>query len=225
MFQIETHAHTPIISPCGVVPPEEMVRRYHEAGYAAITVTDHYRLDVFEKIGFSLDAYLEGWRRVKAEADKVGMKAYYGAELQFRENHNDYLLFGFSRELLADPERVCTMGLAAFSELARRDGALLIQAHPFRKGCVPVAPCLVDGIEAINRHDVHDNHNDRALALAEGYGLLKTSGGDFHDPEDRCIAGIASPCLPEDSRALAGLLRSGNFRLLGGEKGYDGKRI
>ncbi len=222
MYKIELHAHTPVISPCGAVPPEEMVARYHAAGYSAITVTDHFNLDALGWAGIDLDshpleAFLAGYRRVKQAADALGMRAYYGAELRFTENNNDYLLYGFSEDLLAQPKKICTMGLAAFSALARADGALLIQAHPFRRGCVPVAPCLVDGIEAVNRHDVHDNRNDLALALGERYGLLGTSGGDFHDPQDRCIAGIEADHLPEDSVALAGLLRSGSFRRLGWE--------
>ncbi len=215
MFKIETHFHTPTISPCGVVSEDEAVRRYKAAGYAAITVTDHFRLDVFQRIENSLQAFLEGYRKVKAAADEVGMLTYYGAELQFAENHNDYLLYGFSDALLSDPANICRMGIAAFSELARQDGAVLIQAHPFRKCCVPVAPYLVDGIEVVNRHDVHTNRNEYALALADRYNMLKTSGTDFHDPEDQCIAGIEADWLPKDSMELAQLIRSGAYGLLG----------
>ncbi len=220
MFKIETHLHTTTISPCGKVEPEEIVRRYSEAGYHGLVVTDHYRMDVFDKMKDAddkLHAFLEGYRQVKYFADQVGIKTYYGAELQFSENHNDYLLYGFSNELLVDPERVCRIGIAAFSEQARKDGAMLIQAHPFRNGCVPVAPYLVDGVEAVNRHDKHTNRNELAIAYADCYGLLKTSGGDFHDPEDICVAGVAVDYLPKDSVELAKLLRSGDFELLGWE--------
>lgn len=223
MFKIETHLHTSIISPCGSVPPEVIVRRYKEAGYAAITVTDHFRWDVFQQIEPNLHAFLEGYRQVKAIADREGLVTYRGAELQFTENHNDYLLFGFSDELLADPLQICRMGAAAFSQLARRDGALFIQAHPFRTGCVPVAPCLVDGVEAVNRHDIHVNRNERALDLARRYNMLKTSGGDFHMVEDQCIAGIETDTLPKDSFELASVLRTGNFRLLGWNEELTGR--
>ncbi len=216
MFKIETHLHTPVISPCARVNVPELVRRYTEAGYAGVVVTDHYQLNVFQfdTPSDKLQDFLEGYRQFKQEADRVGLMTYYGAELCFTENSNHYLLYGFSDELLADPKKICTMGIAAFSELARKDGALLIQAHPFRRGCVPVAPHLVDGIEAINRHDIHANHNDLAWELAQRYGMLKTSGDDFHDPEDRCIAGIGVDALPKDSMELAKLIRSGNFALL-----------
>ncbi len=221
MFKIETHLHTPVISPCGRVSPEETVERYALAGYAGIVVTEHYRLDVFEKRlaeeADPLHAFLEGYRQIKRYADRVGIRAYYGAELQFAENHNDYLLYGFSEGLLADPEKICRMGIAQFSGFAREQGALLLQAHPYRTGCVPVAPYLVDGIEAVNRHDCHQNRNHLALAMGQRYGMLMTSGTDFHDPEDRCVAGIEAAYLPEDSVALAKLLRSGEYRLLGME--------
>ncbi len=219
MYKIELHLHTPIVSCCGKVAPEEIVRRYKQAGYAGITVTDHYHMYYFQDPGKNLDTFLEGYRQVKAIAEEEGLAVYYGAELRFTENSNDYLLYGFREELLTEPEQICRMGIAAFSELARENGALLIQAHPFRKGCVPVAPYLVDGVEAINRHDVHDNKNHLAMAFADRYGMRKISSGDFHDPEDRCIAGIGADFLPADSFALAELLRSGNFRLLGGADG------
>ncbi len=162
MFKVETHLHTTVISPCGRVTPEQIVMRYKEAGYDGLIVTDHYQLEAFRFAGIDLDgpgdkleAFLEGYRQVKAFADRVGMKTYYGAELEFTENRNHYLLYGFSPQLLADPARVCAMGIAEFSELACKDGALLIKAHPYRDRCVPVAPYLVDGIEAVNRHDKH----------------------------------------------------------------------
>ncbi len=222
MFKIETHLHTTVISPCGRVAPEQIVARYHEAGYDGIIVTDHYQLEAFRFAGIDLngtgkklEAFLEGYRQVKTCADRIGMRVYYGAELEFTENRNHYLLYGFSSELLADPAAVCAMGIAEFSSLAREDGALLIQAHPYRDRCVPVAPYLVDGIESVNRHDKHRNRNHLAIALAEKYQLLQSSGGDFHDPEDICVAGIGADHLPEDSFAMAELLRSGNFQLLG----------
>ncbi len=221
-YKIETHLHTPINSPCGKVPVEEIVQRYAEAGYAALTVTDHYSMDAFQRTGLDLqsqkdpvNAFLEGYRQVKRCAEPLGITVYYGAELRFFGSSNDYLLYGFSPELLADPMSVFRMGLVAFYELAQADGALLIQAHPFRPGCVPVVPCFVDGIEGVNRHDKHANRNDLAMALADRYDLLRTSGGDFHDDADQCIAGIEVDRLPKDSKELAMLLRSRDFRLLG----------
>lgn len=224
MYKIETHLHTPTISHCAELSPEELVLRYKEAGYAAITVTDHYKAFSFSDAGIDWDepgdklhAFLEGYRHVKAIGEKVGLKVYYGAELQFYENKNDYLVYGFSNQLLADPKTVCPMGIAAFSKLAKEDGALLIQAHPFRRFCVPVAPYLIDGVEAVNRHDCHQNRNDLAIEYSRRYELLMTGGSDCHVPEDVGRGGIDADYLPEDSDELAELLRSGRFTILGAE--------
>ena len=119
--------------------------------------------------------------------------------------------------MLADPKAVCSMGIAAFSKLAKEDGALLIQAHPFRHHCVPVAPYLIDGVEAVNRHDCHDNRNNLAIEYARRYQLLMTGGADCHGPEDIGRGGIDADYLPEDSLELAELLRSGRFTILGAE--------
>ena len=227
MYKIETHLHTPVISPCGRLTPEELVLGYKAAGYAAITVTDHYKTAAFRYAGIDLDtpgskldAFLEGYRQVKAIGDREGIMVYYGAEIQFFENDNDYLLFGFSPELLADAKSVCAMGIAKFSDLARADGALLLQAHPFRKRCVPVAPHLIDGVEAVNRHDCQPNRNDLSIDFARRYGLLMTGGTDCHDPEDIGMGGIDADYLPKDSMELAKLLREGSFKILGNDTNY-----
>lgn len=224
MFKIETHLHTPYISPCGRLTAEQLVMGYKAAGYSALTVTDHYKPAAFRHAGIDLDApgnklhaFLEGYRRVKEIADREGMTVYYGAEIQFFENDNDYLVYGFSEDLLADPKKICSMSIADFSQLAREDGALLIQAHPYRKHCVPVDPYLLDGVEAVNRHDCHPNRNELAIAFADRYSLLKTGGTDCHDPEDVGIGGIEAAWLPKDSMELAQLLRSGDFKIRGWE--------
>ena len=68
---------------------------------------------------------------------------------------NDYLLYGFHDALLADPDRVMREGLAAFAPQYRADGALLVQAHPFRKKCTPAPAEYLDGIEVLNLNPRH----------------------------------------------------------------------
>ena len=56
MYKIETHLHTPYISPCGRLTAQELVMGYKAAGYAAITVTDHYMTASFRFAGIELVA-------------------------------------------------------------------------------------------------------------------------------------------------------------------------
>ena len=226
-YKIETHLHTPAISPCGVLTPQELVEGYLKAGFSAITVTDHYHADAFRHAGIdpagegTFQAFMEGYRQVCRAAEGTPLRVYYGAELRFRGCGNDYLLYGFPHELLAKPEEVWAMGIVRFSELAREAGALLIQAHPYRAYCLPVDPYLIDGVEGVNRHDVHANHNDMAVAYGRRYGLRITGGSDCHHPADVGRGGIEADWLPEDSMDLARLLRAGDYRILGDDSGLN----
>ena len=117
-------------------------------------------------------------------------------------------------ELLADPEHVMSEGLEAFAPKYRADGALLIQAHPFRGKCTPAPAELLDGVEVLNLNPRHDSHNDLALAYAEEHHLLMTAGSDCHRPGDEGTTGILAETLPEDSFGFADLIRSGKYTLI-----------
>ncbi|MBR6271210.1 MAG: PHP domain-containing protein [Lachnospiraceae bacterium] len=222
MYKIELHLHSNIVSACGKLSPEQEIAGYKAAGYSGITVTDHYcrytvewkKIDLNEP-GSKLHYFLEGYEALKKLGEKEGIKVYYGLELRFDGSQNDYLLYGFSEELVADPRKVFKMSPMEFAPLARADGALFIQAHPFRDNCIPISPEYVDGIETVNRHVVHNNRNDLAIAFAERHNLLQTGGSDCHDPEDIGLGGIEADILPENEKELAALIRSGNFRILG----------
>lgn len=222
MYKIEPHLHTRQVSKCGWLDAEELARLYHEAGYHAIAVTDHYNPDTWVYMGIDpkdpadvMPRFTEGYQRLAEAAAAYNMTVYLGAELRFYENDNDYLFYGFDPAMLAHPHEIMSMGAVPFSDIARKSGAVFIQAHPFRKTCVPLAPCFLDGIEVYNanpRH-MHHNHNDlaQALADAQGPGFIQTAGSDCHRLEDVGLSGIQSRILPPNATAFATLLRSGSF--------------
>ena len=145
---------------------------------------------------------------------EVGIRVYKGAELRFDECDNDYLLYGWQDELLRDMPRNLQMSVVEFSKLAREAGALLIQAHPYRKKCTPAIACYLDGVEVINAHPRHESHNDWAKAYAEQFGLIQTAGSDCHQTPDIARSGILSDTLPADTFEFADLIRSGNYTLI-----------
>lgn len=216
MYKIELHMHTKYSSVCGELTARELAEGYRAAGYSAVAVTDHYNRETFAMKGVDLLAtgdklgpYLEGYDRMREEADRQGLVVYRGAELRFDGSQNDYLLFHYPDELLAEPERIFTMTLAEFIPLSRAAGAVLIQAHPFRKKCAPADLALLDGVEVSNRHPGHVNRNELALALAgQDPRLLQTGGSDCHEACHIGRGGILSETLPADDEALAALLRS-----------------
>lgn len=109
------------------------------------------------------------------------------------------------------------MGIAAFAPLAREAGALLVQAHPYRKKCTPAFACYLDGVEVCNLNPRHENNNPRAEEYAALHGLLRTGGSDCHRSEDIGQGGILARTLPEDAAALVRLLRSGEYTVIGAE--------
>lgn len=218
-FKIETHLHTGCVSLCAHITPEEIVEGYLQAGYSGVVVTDHFdwwsfRVRDWLERQDALERYLEGYRQVKALGEPLGLRVYRGAEVRFRENDNDYLLYGWPDELLRDPGAVFEMGLARFSPLARSAGALLMQAHPYRPPCAPAAPAFLDGVEVRNMSPWHPNHNDLALEFAKANGLMGTCGSDCHETEHVAQGGICLPELPRDEQHLVSFLRAGRFSLL-----------
>lgn len=221
MHKIETHLHTTYISRCGWLGAQALLSMYAEGGYSAICVTDHYNRTCLEYADIDLrspgsktEAFLLGVRRLQREAKRYQIRVYPGAEVRFDGSPNDYLLYGFHPDLLADPERVISEGVEAFSKRCKEQGALLIQAHPYRKGCTPAPAHLLDGIEVLNCNPRHDSQNSLAKSYAEQYNLIQTAGSDCHRPGDQCRSGIVSDWLPEDDKELVALLRSGQYELI-----------
>lgn len=221
MHKIETHLHTNHVSKCGWLDAEALIKGYQDAGYSGIIVTDHYNRITFDYLGIDPAApvdrvgpFLEGYRRMKELGEKVGIHVFKGAELRFDESENDYLLYGWRDDLLADPESIFRMGIAAFYPLAHAAGATLIQAHPYRAKCTPAIACYLDGVEVRNLNPRHDSHNRRAQEYARQFGLIATSGSDCHRTEDIALGGILSRTLPSDSMGMARLIRSRNYTLL-----------
>ena len=221
MYKIETHLHTTHTSKCGHLTAPVLAKAYKEAGYDAIAVTDHYNRDTVKYLNLDLSSpdgllekFLDGFHRMEDACGELGIRVYKGAELRFDECDNDYLLFGWHDELLRDMPRNLKMSVVEFSKLAREDGALLIQAHPYRKKCTPAIACYLDGVEVINAHPRHDSHNDRAKEYAEQFGLIQLAGSDCHQTPDIARSGILSDTLPADTFELAELIRSGNYTLI-----------
>lgn len=222
MYKIETHLHTSLSSACGKLTPQQIVDGYLAAGYDALILTDHYNRDTFRMHNVDLDGeddklevFLTGYRQLYQEGTARGLKIYRGAEVRFDGRDNDYLLYGYSDELLKDPASVFSMGVEQFYEKVKAEGALLIHAHPYRNGGQPTDPAALDGVEVINTHHKHDNRNDLALAFAVQHGLLQTAGSDCHEASHIGKGGILVESLPENEKELVALIRSGKYELMG----------
>jgi len=219
-WKLELHAHTKPVSPCSEVPPEEVVQRYHAMGYDGIAITNHFNLLIWKKNHGKqeiLERYYEAYLRAKAEGDRLGLRVYFGMEIRFSENANDYLIYGLDESALSDAYDCLDEGLAYFNDHGKKPGMFLAQAHPFRDGMERMDPSLLDGVEAFNMHYGHNSRVALADRFAREHHLPILGGTDFHHPgqEGLCAARVKE--LPEDSFALAKLIASQDFCLEIGE--------
>lgn len=216
-YKTELHCHSSEVSPCADLTVAEVTERYIAAGYTTVVLTNHYCDSVIDNAGETweekIDHYLSAYHDMKEYAgDRLNI--LLGCELRFTENHNDYLVYGMTEEFLRTYPELHTMKLKTFSELSRKMGFLLIQAHPFRNRMTVMPPKYLDGIEVFNGHHGHDSRNQLADALAKRYGLLRTSGSDFHHVSSVESGGILTNAPVTSMEQLVEILKSGECELI-----------
>ena len=211
-YRTELHCHTSEVSCCAHVPAEQVVEEYIRAGYQTVVITDHlngatesrFQTDSWETF---TEQYLAGYHAAKRAA-KGRLHVLLGMELTFNENANDYLVFGMTEEFIRSHAHMRQLGLAKFGRLARREGLLVYQAHPFRNTMTVMDPALLDGIEVYNANVRHDSRNAIAMQWADSYGLLRSSGSDYHQPEDVGRGGIVTDEVISDNKTLLRMLQN-----------------
>jgi len=222
LSQFETHIHTKEVSPCSDCSAAEAVSRCIALGYGGMAVTDHFAEDTHRRMHKffwqdRISFFLRGYRNALAAAPKT-FAVLLGMELRFTgEGNNDYLVYGVDETFLRGNEGFDKLGIARFSELAKKHGLLVYQAHPFRFGMTLTRPKYLDGIEVYNGNAHHDSHNAIAAAWAEACGLGALSGSDYHggDTGDGIApGGIALPGPLRDNAQLLRALRDGNYKLM-----------
>ncbi len=216
-YLYELHCHTSEVSNCGRVPAADVVSLLKSNGYTGVVITDHLTPEGFCDEPLTdwqkyIDRYLTGYRNAKAAADEE-FDVLLGAEIRFPENDNDYLLFGVTEEFLRSNPYINHMSLREFSILARNNGILIIQAHPFRNNMVVVNPDYLDGYEVFNGNRRHDSKNEIAFFVSQLFRRIITSGSDFHQLEDLARGGIFSESRIQDVCQLTTLLKSGCYDL------------
>lgn len=226
-YLIEIHAHTSDVSNCADMPAKDAVKLFAENGYNGMVITDHlhsYAIRRFLKKRPNgdwddiIDCLLEGYKIALEEAKKYpGFKVYLGCELRFDEYDNDYLVFGLSEDKLRQMKDVNKLSTLEGIKYVKSFGCTIIQAHPFRDDMAIVEPGYLDGVEVHNGHPNHDSRNDIALAWAEKFNYIKTSGSDFHG---ECMpnSGIYTDELPENEEELRKIIAEERFTLKLGTK-------
>ena len=205
MYLYETHCHTSPVSKCAAASVREMLLMYKSLGFAGVFITNHFidgninidkTLPYEDKIRFYFSDYEEGLRVGR----EIGLPVFLGVELSYKGT--DFLVFGLDKDwFLAHPE-IEDMKKSDELRFMLSEGALIIQAHPFREANyidhIRLFPRLVHGVEICNAAR-NDFENGMAKTYADSYGLLHFAGSDAHGIARKRLAGICtdSPILNE----------------------------
>ena len=208
MYKYETHLHTAPVSRCGKADVQESLAFYKQLGYDGVFITNHFldgniniddEATYEEKIEFYFSDYEKGIEIGKT----LGLRVFCGVELSY--GGTDFLVYGLDKAwFLAHPE---IMDMKKSQELAfmMEQGALVIQAHPYREAKyidhIRLFPRQVHGVEVVNANR-SESENKMAAVYAENYELIAFAGSDNHRASgQKKLAGICceSPiCDVED---------------------------
>ncbi len=216
-YKYDLHVHTSPVSPCGDFSPEEVVDKYMKLGYHGIVLTNHFQpqlVDKFENPEAFIKHFLNDFYSGKAYGDKKDFDVILGIEIRFPENNNDYLVYGIGENEIYKAARYIHTDYKTFYENFKTEKNLIIQAHPFRKGCEMQNTDILDGIEVFNLHPGHNSViGFAANAAFDNPHLLKTGGTDFHHENHQGMCATLFKERITDSFKLADALKSKNYIL------------
>lgn len=186
MYRYETHLHTLPVSKCAKASVRENLEFYKSLGFAGVFITNHFidgniavdrTLPYEDRIRF----YFSDYEEAKALAHEIGIDVFCGIECSYKGT--DFLVYGLDMDwFLQHPELEGTKKTEQL-QLYLDNGALVIQAHPYREARyidhIRLFPRHVQGVEVYNGCRT-DFENDMALHYANAYGLLHFAGTDNH---------------------------------------------
>ncbi len=177
---IELHTHTLLSD--GVLLPSELARRYEEAGFGAVAITDHVDLSNIKAVTASIRDFCKAWPRGR-------IKVIPGVELTHLPLEQFRAAAAFCRKqgmrvIIAHGETLVEPVLAGTSEAALR-ADIDILAHPgmLQEELAGLAARKGIYLEISGRKG-HCLGNGRVVRLARAHKANLCLGTDAHEPED-----------------------------------------
>ena len=187
MYLYETHVHTSPLSACAKVGVRETLEYYKNAGYTGIFMTDHFidgniskdirPLPYEERI----ERYFAVYEEALPIGKELGIDVFPGFEATYKGT--DFLIYGIDKEWCLSHPDMDKMSKKELLSLIMSEGALVIQAHPFREAGyidhIRLFPRSVHGVEVFNACR-NDFENKLAAQYCENYVLIPFAGSDNH---------------------------------------------
>ena len=229
MYRYETHLHTAPVSACAKASVRESLAFYAGLGYDGVFITNHFldgniRIDPSLPYEERLRFYFSDWHEAARLSGEYGLKVFMGVEIT--HGGTDFLIYGLDEDWYFDHPQIMDMPKSRELPFMMDEGALVVQAHPFREAHyidhIRLYPRCVHAVEVYNAcRTPLENH--MARLYAENYGLLFTSGTDNH-VADRApaLGGMAADTPLGDERDYARRVLAGQLTPFIGVRGNDG---
>ncbi len=185
-YLYETHMHTYPVSKCGKVGVRESLEYYKRLGYTGVFITNHFidgNIGCDKDLPYAemMDFYFSDYEEGKKIGEEIGLSVFLGVESSYKGT--DFLIYGLPKEWYYAHPELAAMKKSEALPFMMSDGALVIQAHPFREAGyidhIRLFPRNVHGFEVYNACRT-EFENFMAQSLVEPYRLLRFSGSDNH---------------------------------------------
>lgn len=186
MFRYETHMHTWPVSRCGKVEVKEALEFYKSLGYDGVFITNHFidgtiNIDPSKSYEEKISFYFSDYEKAQDIGKELGLKVFCAEEMSYKGT--DFLVYGLDKQWYLEHPEIEKMKKSEELLFLMENGALVVQAHPFREAGyidhIRLFPRCVQGIEIYNANRT-DFENKMAELFADEYGLLKLAGSDNH---------------------------------------------
>ena len=207
MYLYETHLHTAPVSKCAKVGVRENLEFYKEAGYAGVFITNHFidgNINIDKTLPYEqlIEYYCSDYEEAVKLGKDIGISVFFGIESSYKGT--DFLIYGLDKAWLLQHPEIRDMKKSELLRLYMDEGALVIQAHPFREASyidhIRLYPRCVHGVEIFNACR-SDFDNDLAKHYADAYGLLHFAGTDNHRGGERAVYGGMETEVPIENEA------------------------
>ena len=197
MYKYETHLHTSPVSLCAKASPRDILELYKSMGYDGVFVTNHFLdgnigVDRTRPYAEQLEFYFSDYDEAVKVGKEIGIKVFFGVELSY--GGTDFLIYGLDKDWYRNNPQIMDMKKSEELQFMMDEGALVIQAHPYRQASyidhIRLYPNCVHGVEVVNSART-DFDNEMAIHYAKQYDLIEFAGSDTHSAErDREFAGM-----------------------------------
>lgn len=134
----------------------------------------------------------------------------------------DVLCYGWDKEKLKALPQIMQMSMREFCDFCRDNGALAVQAHPFREDFyidhIRLYP-NAEGVEVFNANRT-PLCNRLGKFYAREYGKIEIGGSDLHRADQRVLSGMAFEERLTSEQELIRFLRQGKGEILETENKY-----